>query len=279
MKRTIKRIHTYAGLLTLVNLLVFAVTGIAQALHWPRLLPAVTAYADYQPVPGERDRDRADRLASLLGLTLATPVQPAAIQHDAAGHLLLDFYHANGRHRVTVLPDQHRLSITITRNALPRYLDILHMTTGVFRSGDRRMQMWAYYNEVALWSLLVLLGSGAWMAWDRFRLRRWWSPTGVRTAHFLTAVLVFPLATLYAVSSLPLAHRAWFPFPGLVTWANHVHRTGGFFAGVIGLAILALAASGVYLWAKGRSNRTIELLVTTGAASALLALIVSMRAS
>ena len=53
MNRTIKRIHTYAGLLTLVNLLVFAVTGISQALHWPGLLPATTAYADYQPVPGE----------------------------------------------------------------------------------------------------------------------------------------------------------------------------------------------------------------------------------
>jgi uncharacterized iron-regulated membrane protein len=277
MNRTVKRIHTYAGLLTLVNLLVFAVTGIAQALHRPRLLRETTAYADYQPVPGERDRDTAERLASLLGLTLATPVQAAAIQHDAAGNLLLDFYHANGRHRVTVLPDQHLLSITITRNALPRYLDILHMTTGVFRSGDKRMQMWAYYNEVALWCLLMLLGSGAWMAWDRFRQRRWWSPASVRTAHFLTAVLVFPLATLYAVTSLPLAHRTWFPATGLVTWANHVHRTGGFFALVMGLAILALTASGVYVWSKGRSNRAIELLVTTTVASALVALIVSMR--
>ena len=42
MNRTVKRIHTYAGLLTLANLLVFAVTGIAQALHWPRSLPAAT---------------------------------------------------------------------------------------------------------------------------------------------------------------------------------------------------------------------------------------------
>src|ERR1700730_17727026 len=189
MNRTIKRIHTYAGLLTLVNLLVFAVTGISQALHWPGLLPATTAYADYQPVPGERDRDTADRLASQLGLTLAMPVQQAAIQHDAAGNLLLDFSHANGRHRVTVLPDQHRLSITITRNALSRYFDILHMTTGVFRSGDRRMQMWAYFNEVALWCLCVLLGSGAWMAGSRCRQRRWWHPASIRTAHFFTAVL------------------------------------------------------------------------------------------
>jgi hypothetical protein len=279
MNRTVKRIHTYAGLLTLVNLVVFAVTGIAQALHWPRLLPATTEYADYQPVPGERDRDTADHLASLLGLTLATPVQQAAIQHDAAGNLLLDFYHANGRHLVTVLPYQHRLSITITRNALPRYFDILHMTTGVFRSGDWRMQMWAYYNEVALWCLLVLLGSAAWMAGSRFQQRRWWSPASIRTAHFLTAVLVFPLATMYAVSSLPLAHRNWFAATGLVTWANHVHRTGGFVAGVTGLAILMLAASGVYLWSTGRNNRAIELLVTTAAACALVALIVSIRAS
>jgi hypothetical protein len=83
------------------------------------------------------------------------------IQHDEANRLVLDFWHANGRHRVTVLEDEGRLRIEVMRSSLWRYLDTLHMTTGAFRSGDWRMTLWADYNEIAMWSLGAMLVSGA----------------------------------------------------------------------------------------------------------------------
>jgi len=96
-----------------------------------------------------------------LHLSLATPIQSAVIQHDDSGRLVLDFWHANGRHRVTVLEGEGRLRIEVVRNSLWRYLDILHMTTGAFRSGDWRMTLWADFNEFAMWSLGVMLLSGS----------------------------------------------------------------------------------------------------------------------
>jgi hypothetical protein len=83
------------------------------------------------------------------------------IQHDAARNLVLDFWHANGRHRVTVLETEGRVRVESSRAPMWRYLDTLHRTNGAFRSGDRRMQLWAWYNEFAMWSFLFMLVSGA----------------------------------------------------------------------------------------------------------------------
>ena len=83
-----------------------------------------------------------------------------AIQHDADNNLFLDFRHANGRHQVTVLEKEGRIRIEVTRNSLWLYLDTLHETTAAFHSGDWRMQLWADYNEFAMWCLLLMILSG-----------------------------------------------------------------------------------------------------------------------
>ena len=159
----LRKLHTYAALATFVNLMVFGIVGLWAAFQ-PRLAPAAPAEVSWQPYapePNLTDRQVAERVCALLHLSLATPIQSAVIQHDDANRLVLDFWHANGRHRVTVLEDQHQLRIERTRNSLWRYLDTLHMTTGVFRSGDWRMTLWADYNEFATWSLGAMLLSGA----------------------------------------------------------------------------------------------------------------------
>ncbi len=96
----------------------------------------------------------------MLGLTLALPVQNAVIQHDEANNLFLDFWTVNGRSGVTVLEKEGRIRVVKLRNSLWQYLDNLHTTTAVFRSGDWRMQLWAYYNEFAMWCLAFMIGSG-----------------------------------------------------------------------------------------------------------------------
>lgn len=121
--------------------------------------PAVR-YRDFTVPANLTDRQVAERVCGLLGLSLATPVNQAAIQHDSANNLFLDFWHANGRDQVTVLEKERRLRIETTRNSLAFYLFTLHETTAAFHSGDWRMQFWADYNEFAMWCLVAMIASG-----------------------------------------------------------------------------------------------------------------------
>jgi hypothetical protein len=173
----IQKLHTYAGLVTFVNLLVFGLVGLTATLgsrpHDPA--PEVRSEA-FVVQPNLTDRQVAERVCGLLGLSLATPIQSAVIQHDAANNLLLDFYHANGRHRVTVLETEGRLRVEVIRNSLWSYLGTLHATTAACHSGDWRMQLWADYNEFAMWCFLAMLASGValWlMSRPEYRWAQW----------------------------------------------------------------------------------------------------------
>ncbi len=157
----LKKIHTYAGLLTFVNLVVYGIVGLS--IVWLRQadLPApVVSYQSFSVPPNLTDRQVAERVCSQLKLSLATPIQSAAIQHDSANNLLLDFRHVNGRHQVTVLEKEGRIRIEVTPKNLGLYLYTLHETTAAFHSGDWRMRLWADYNEVAMWGLLTMIASG-----------------------------------------------------------------------------------------------------------------------
>jgi len=168
------KLHTYAGLLTFLNLMIFGIVGLSAAIS-PRYI-GVTPLTRELPMrfdPALNDRAVAERVCAELGLTLATPIQSAVIQHDATGRLVLDFWHANGRHRVTVLRDEGTIRVEVMRNSLWRYLDTLHTTTAVFRTGDWRMRLWAWYNEFAIWCLLAMLASGIWMWLSRNPRHRW----------------------------------------------------------------------------------------------------------
>ena len=159
--RLIKKLHTYAGLLTFLHLAVYGVVGLSVTfLRESKSATPVVRYRDFAVPANRTDRQVAERVCGLLGLSLATPVNQAAIQHDAANNLFLDFWHANGRDQVTVLEKEGRLRIETSRNNLALYLFILHETTAAFHSGDWRMQLWADYNEFAMWCLLGMIASG-----------------------------------------------------------------------------------------------------------------------
>lgn len=157
----IQKFHTYAGLLTFVNFMVFGLVGLSATLQSkPAEIRPVVRYEAFTVDPNLTDRQVAERVCTLLRLSLATPIQSAVIQHDAERNLLLDFWHANGRHRVTVLEKEGRLRVEIMRNSPWSYLGTLHATTAAFHSGDWRMQLWAGYNEFAMWCLIGMIASG-----------------------------------------------------------------------------------------------------------------------
>jgi hypothetical protein len=157
----VKKVHTYAGLLTFVNLVVYGIVGLsALYLLVPHDVPPAVSYRDFTVPPNLTDLQVAERVCSELNLTLATPVHSYVIQHDAANNLVLDFRHANGSHLVTVLERERRIRVEAVRNSVWLYLYTLHETTAAFHSGDWRMQLWADYNEFAMWCLLLMLASG-----------------------------------------------------------------------------------------------------------------------
>jgi hypothetical protein len=148
-------------LLTFLHLAVYGVVGLSVPfLRQSERVAPVVRYRDFAVPANLTDRQVAERICGLLGLTLATPVNQAAIQHNSADNLFLDFWHANGRDQVTVLEKEGRLRIETTRNSLALYLFTLHETTAALHSGDWRMQLWADYNEFAMWCLVGMLASG-----------------------------------------------------------------------------------------------------------------------
>lgn len=157
----LKRVHTYAGLLTFVNLAVYGVVGLSVTFLRKAGDPApVISYQNFSIEPNLTDRQVAERVRAQLSRSLATPANNAAIEHDSANDLLLDFHDANGSRQVTVLENQGRLRLETIRNSLGIYLDALHGRTASFRASDWRMQLWADYNEFAMWCLLTMIASG-----------------------------------------------------------------------------------------------------------------------
>jgi hypothetical protein len=264
----IPRIHTLAALATLLNLLVYAVAGFA-----PRSTPAPVIWDQpFTTGPGETDRAIAIRVVRLLDLSLATPVHDFNIAHDPAGRLTLDFYHANGRHKVTVLPG--RLHIEATRAPLAKYLSTLHVTTAAFHSGDRRLQLWAWYNEFAMWMFALLLATGAWMLATR-RGRG----SAIRRTHWITALIALPILAIFAVSAVQMAHRTWWTVGPVLRTLARWHRARGLapapFAGAL---LLLLAATGFCLWLQSRRDRIAGAILLALGTVLLGGLIVWMRA-
>jgi uncharacterized iron-regulated membrane protein len=212
----ITRIHTWTGLLTFLNLILYAVVGIA-ALFDARTPPPVMWEQEFAVQAKQSDREVAERVVRLLGLSLATPVHDFAIGHDAERHLVLDFYHANGRHKVTVLDHPGRLRVSQTRATLWQYLSTLHVTTAAFQSGDWRMQLWAWWNEFAMWCLAVMAASGVWIWWGRRgTLRGPGSKT--RRVHRYTALSALALVAVYEISAVQMARRSHVDFRGKRWW-------------------------------------------------------------
>jgi hypothetical protein len=233
----IARLHLYAGLLTMVNLTLYGVVGIASLLEG-RVTQAPVAWVQpFAVQAGEGDRELAERVVQLLGLSLATPVHDFAIKRDASGVLVLDFYHANGRHKVTVLDG--RLQVVRTRASLWKYLSTLHVTTGAFKSGDWRMQAWAWWNEFAMWCVAAMMASGLWV-W-----RRRGTGGTARRVHRWVGLGSLAVIAIYEASAIAMAHRTWFHAEAL----SRIHRMrgSGLSAG-LGVALLVMGATGLMMW-------------------------------
>ena len=253
----ILRIHTYAGLLVFLNLVLYAVVGIAASAGARNAPSPVVWEQPFEAPPHLSDRQVAEQVVRLLGLSLATPVHDFAIGHDGEGRLKLDFYHVNGRHEITLLERPGRLRVSHTRANFLRYLSTLHVTTAAFHSGDWRMQLWAWWNEFAMWCVAVMAASGAWIWWGkRVPLPGRGLYRGMLRVHRYTALGALAAVAVYEISAVQMAHRTWIQAGPLIRAFNRIHRMRGIGLGPpLGASLLILGATGLWLWWKLRRDR------------------------
>ena len=276
--------HTWAGLLVFVHLAIYGIVGLAAlagaGLRSP--IPLVRTFdRDFLVAPQQSDIEIAGEVCRTLGLTLAMPVNRFAIQHDDAHRLVLDLWHANGHHRVTVFEQEHRLHVEEFRVGAGRYLAVLHMTTAAFRSDDWRMTAWSWWNEFALWCMAWMILSGTWI-WGRRGPATW---MGQRVHRWAGLLMAAPLS-VYVASAIRLAHRTWWPVAKPHSGWNgalmDLHRatTPFLMAAILALASLGLflaGASGLWLSLRNPRERTMNLVVVSVSATVALFLVFSMR--
>ena len=165
MRALIKKLHMYIGLLNFSNLIVFGIAGLAATFQGGQERNVATEaprYESFTPPPGSTDQQIAGLLFDRFHFPLADPVGDWAIHRDGAGNLPLEFWTVNGVHRVLYEPQQSRLRIQTSRSSLPFFLDEMHTVHGVGQR-DWRMRAWAWYNHVAIWSLLAMAISGVYL--------------------------------------------------------------------------------------------------------------------
>lgn len=176
MTGTIRRLHIYCGLLVFSQLAVYGLAGLA-ATFAPRERPKTASavrYAAFRAPAGASDREVARLVYERLRLPLARPMPDWFLQHTPEGHLLLDFYNANGIWRVTVLENEGRVRIESIRNNLWLFLEDIHAATPQDREAPPLVRAWAVWNELGMWALAAFLITGVWM-WLAARPRFAWA--------------------------------------------------------------------------------------------------------
>jgi hypothetical protein len=83
-----------------------------------------------------------------------------AIQRDEDQNLFLNFYTVNGFRKVTALEDRGLLRVESSRTGLAQFVNGAHSTTLQWAAPRFLVRAWAWYNEVAIWSLMLMACSG-----------------------------------------------------------------------------------------------------------------------
>jgi hypothetical protein len=171
----VRKLHIYAGLLNFSILIVFGLAGLVVTFNAPDIFhegnePNVAA----QPFqyPGSLSDNQIGGL--IAGKLRPAHAGPPNVHRDPATHeLIADFYTVNGLVRATALEQSNQLRVETFRNSIWRFLDNAHATTIAEQSSDAGVRAWAWYIEFAIWSLIFLVLSGAWLGLTERQRFRW----------------------------------------------------------------------------------------------------------
>jgi hypothetical protein len=163
----IKRIHMYTGLLNFTALTIFGIIGIvATVLPKPaqRPKPAATVQVqDFQLPGGIDDRQLADHIQASLNLPLTRPAPDWALGRDRQNRLRFRLWTPARFHEILVLEKQSQIQITTQPFDVWQYLFHLHEMTPGTGQPELRTQLWAWYIEFSIWSLMLMSLSGVYL--------------------------------------------------------------------------------------------------------------------
>lgn len=162
----LKQLHIYLGLLSFSHLIVYGIAGLTASAQPGMERPKVAASARYEPfAPNANltDKQVADQVYNQLKLPFTRPMPDWYLRRTASNDLLLDFVNINGIYRVTILEKEQRLKIEEIRNSGWLFLEDIH--AGTARSAERMtlLRLWGIYNEFAMWSMIAMALSGAYL--------------------------------------------------------------------------------------------------------------------
>ena len=102
-----------------------------------------------------------------------------------------------------------------------------------------------------MWCLFVMAASGVCIWWERRGSRG-----SLRRVHRYTALGALVLLAVYEISAVQMAHRTWIQAGPVLSAFNRIHRLRGVgFSPLLGVALLVLGATGLWLWWKLHRDR------------------------
>ena len=178
MTRWIKTIHMYTGLLAFTALVVFGIAGITATVQPERPRTNRVETREYQVAPNLTDFEAATAAYQFLKLPLSQPPGRGAAHRDAENHVGFTVYSASGPRVITLLEGERQVRIEFRRNQVWHFLENIHALTPRGASADIRERLWSWYNEFAIWALILMSVSGFWLwlasrpgyGWARFSL-------------------------------------------------------------------------------------------------------------
>ncbi|MDA0203831.1 MAG: PepSY domain-containing protein [Acidobacteria bacterium] len=171
-----KKLHTYAGLLTFTAFVVWGVIGVAGAFapgpgnYQP---PDISSVQDTPLTAPANLDDKA--LARYVFDNIYIPLRGGHynIRRDESGNLAFYVFTASGRRDVTYLEDQGISRMEIRQNSIIGFLSTMH--TAFSRRGPttRAARLWGFYNEFAAWAFFFMTVSGIYLWLDTRPGMRW----------------------------------------------------------------------------------------------------------
>ena len=193
MRNVLQKVHMYLGLLCWSILFVYGIAGLTATVFrsgppGPHFESSSVRMENFVTPPNQTDKQVADTVWRTFKVPLSDPPPAYAIHRDREKNLVVSFYTTNGPTHVTVLEQQRQVRIETHRNSVWGYFNNLHSTTLRGHPYDRRVRLWTYYNEFAVWALLAMALTGVYL-WLSSRPRHVLAQAAVATAWISFLVL------------------------------------------------------------------------------------------
>lgn len=190
-----KRLHTYAGLLSFTSFVVWGLIGVAGAFapapgaYEP---PAISATREFPMTPPANLDDHA--LARYIYDRLHIPLRGGHydIRRNHDGELAFRVFTASGPRDVTWLEDRSVVRMDVRQNGMLEFLSTMHTAYSNRGPQTRAARLWGYYNECSAWAFLFMIISGLYLWLD--------TRPGLRWAQLLAATSVGGSIVLWMVT-------------------------------------------------------------------------------